>query len=237
MRSVSDHLTAVLAAARPVAPLDVVLADSAGCILAEDVTAPFDVPSWTVAGCDGYAVLAADVGLPGPGRAPDVRLPVVHDAPVTSVGPLRLVPGTAILVAAGAPLPHGADAVVPMERTDRGRARVLLHGGAHLLAKGMHLVGAGGAGGGYGTFKGALQTGGAGVGCGGVAHMAVDQYLAHHTFVACGFILFRLVVAHFALGRGFAVVPQSGPFAGITRLAQRELGVRKQGGHRHHAEE
>ncbi|WP_024285456.1 gephyrin-like molybdotransferase Glp [Cellulomonas sp. KRMCY2] len=130
MRSVSDHLTAVLAAARPVSPLDVVLADSAGCILAEDVTAPFDVPSWTVAGCDGYAVLAADVGLPGPGRSPDVQLPVVHDAPVTSAGPLRLVPGTAILVAAGAPLPHGADAVVPMERTDRGRARVLVHGGA-----------------------------------------------------------------------------------------------------------
>lgn len=130
MRSVSDHLSTVLATVRPVHPLDVVLADSAGCILAEDVTAPFDVPSWTVAGCDGYAVHAADLGLPGTGGARDIELPVVHDAPVTAAGPLRLVPGTAILVAAGAPMPHGADAVVPMERTDRGRARVLVHGGA-----------------------------------------------------------------------------------------------------------
>ena len=132
MRSVSEHLAAVLAAARPVAPLDVVLADADGCILAEDVTAAGDLPRWSVAGCDGYAVRAVDVGLRGPDRVPDVELPVVHDAPVTSRAPLRLVPGTAILIAAGAPVPVGADAVVPVERTDRGRARVTVRGGAEL---------------------------------------------------------------------------------------------------------
>ncbi|NTW40924.1 MAG: hypothetical protein HGA44_13765, partial [Cellulomonadaceae bacterium] len=110
MRSVAEHLAAVLAAAHPVAPLDVVLADADGCILAEDVTAPADVPSWTVAGCDGYAVRSADVGPSGPGPAPEVALPVVADAPVTSSAPIRLVVGTAVLVAAGAPLPIGADA-------------------------------------------------------------------------------------------------------------------------------
>lgn len=129
MRTVADHLAAVMDAARPVAPLDVVLADADGCILVDDVTAPRDVPALTVAVCDGYAVRAADVGIPGPGAVPDAELPVVHDAPVTSSAPLRLVPGTAILVASGAPLPVGADAVVPLERTDRGRARVVLRGG------------------------------------------------------------------------------------------------------------
>ena len=130
MRSVSDQLAAVLAAARPVSPLDVVLADADGCILAEDVTAPQDVPAWAVAGCDGYAVRSADVGTRGPGAVPDTTLPVVHDAPVTATAAMRHVPGTAILVAAGAPMPHGADCVVPVEQTDRGRAQVLVRGGA-----------------------------------------------------------------------------------------------------------
>lgn len=120
----------MLAAARPVAPLDVVLADADGTILAEDVTAPQDVPPRTVAACDGYAVRAADVGLPGPGPTADVLLPVVHDAVVTSTAPLRLVAGAAVLIASGAPVPIGADAVVPVERTDRGRAKVLVRGGA-----------------------------------------------------------------------------------------------------------
>jgi molybdopterin molybdotransferase len=125
MRSVSEHLGAVLAAARPVAPLDVVLADSDGCILAEDVSAEHDVPTLAVAACDGYAVRVADA-VPG-----QVVLPVVHDAVVGSPEALRLVPGTAILVAAGAPVPLGADAVVAMESTDRGRASVRLRGAAH----------------------------------------------------------------------------------------------------------
>ena len=129
MRSVSDHLATVLAAARPAQPLDVVLADADGCILAEDVAASRDVPGWPVASCDGYAVRSADLGSRA-GTGPDVTLPVVHDAPVTSGAPLWLVDRTAILVASGAPLPRGADAVVPLEMSDRGRANVRLRGGA-----------------------------------------------------------------------------------------------------------
>jgi acyl-CoA synthetase (AMP-forming)/AMP-acid ligase II len=49
MRSVQDHLAAVLAAVGPVAPLDVVLRDAVGCILAADVTATHDVPAFAVA--------------------------------------------------------------------------------------------------------------------------------------------------------------------------------------------
>lgn len=129
MRSVADQLAAILGAVGPVAPLDVVLADAAGCVLAEDLTAEHDVPPVALAGCDGYALRAEDVS---DGRKPDgeARLPVVVDARPTSPAPVRLVPGTAVLVAAGAPLPIGADAVVPAERTDRGRAHVVVRGGA-----------------------------------------------------------------------------------------------------------
>lgn len=129
MRPVHDHLAAVLAAASPVQPLDVVLADAQGCILAEEVVAPRDLPPWPVAACDGYAVRSADVGVPGLGAVPDATLPVVHDAPAGAGERLHLVGGTAILVASGAPLPVEADAVVPFDRTDRGRATVTVRGG------------------------------------------------------------------------------------------------------------
>lgn len=121
MRSVADHVSAVLAAAQPMAPLDVVLADADGCVLAEEVAALQDFPRRAVADRDGYAVRAADV-VGGP-----ARLPVVADArPASAV--IHLVAGSAVLVAAGAPVPRGADAVVALEDTDRGRANVAIRG-------------------------------------------------------------------------------------------------------------
>ncbi|MGY4643646.1 molybdopterin molybdotransferase MoeA [Cellulomonas sp. URHB0016] len=124
MRSVQDHLAAVLAAVGPVAPLDVVLPDAVGCILASDVVARADVPALTLAARDGYAVAAHDTA--NAGYAGDHSLPVAHDVRPGSGRPLRLVPGQAVRVASGAPLPLGADAVVPLEETDRGAARVAM---------------------------------------------------------------------------------------------------------------
>ncbi len=121
MRSVQDHLATVLAAVGPVSPLDVVLHDATGCILARDVVAPVDVPAVAVAARDGYAVAAHDTYASG-AQGPD--LPVAHDLHAGSPAGLRHVPGTAVRVASGAPLPLGADAVVPVEETDRGQARV-----------------------------------------------------------------------------------------------------------------
>ncbi|GAA3796506.1 molybdopterin molybdenumtransferase MoeA [Cellulomonas soli] len=117
-----DHLAAVLAAAGPVTPLDVVLADAVGCILAADVTAAADVPGVAVAARDGYAVAAHDTAATHHGQPP--TLPVAHDLRPGAPAGLRLVPGQAVRVASGAPLPLGADAVVPLEETDRGTARV-----------------------------------------------------------------------------------------------------------------
>ncbi|WP_426594445.1 gephyrin-like molybdotransferase Glp [Cellulomonas sp. McL0617] len=122
MRSVQDHLAAVLAAVGPVSPLDVVLHDAVGCILAADVVATSDLPALSVAARDGYAVAAHDTSQSG--YATEAPLPVAHDVRPGQGGPLRLVPGTAVRIASGAPLPIGADAVVPLEETDRGAARV-----------------------------------------------------------------------------------------------------------------
>ncbi|WP_309133907.1 gephyrin-like molybdotransferase Glp [Cellulomonas sp.] len=137
MRSVQDHLAAVLAAVGPVAPLDVLLHDATGCVLAADVVAPVDVPAVPVAARDGYAVAAHDT-LDGAGHVRD--LPVVDDVHAGSPAGLRHVAGTAVRVASGGPLPIGADAVVPVEETDRGTARVALQRPA---VPGQHLRPAG----------------------------------------------------------------------------------------------
>ncbi len=117
-----DHLAAVMAVVAPVAPLEVVLRDAMGAVLAEDVTAPCDVPPVPVAARDGYAVEAKDAG----GLV--VRLPVTDDLRAGARPGLRLAPGHAVRVASGAPVPVGADAVVPVEETDRGTATVSLAG-------------------------------------------------------------------------------------------------------------
>ncbi|MEE6295730.1 molybdotransferase-like divisome protein Glp [Georgenia wangjunii] len=122
MRTVQEHLAACLAVVGPQPPLDVVLADAVGCVLAEDVIAPADLPVADLAGLDGYAVRAADIAEAAPTAR--VALGVVDELRAGTTEHLRLVPGTAVRIASGAPLPTGADAVVPLEQTDGGSARV-----------------------------------------------------------------------------------------------------------------
>ena len=122
MRTVAEHLAACLEIARPAAPLDVVLLDAVGCVLAEDVVADIDLPSADLAGLDGYAVMSA--GLAGAAEATPVALEVMDAVRAGDVRPTRLVPGAAVLIDSGAPLPLGADAVVPWMLTDRGQSRV-----------------------------------------------------------------------------------------------------------------
>src|SRR6478735_3544460 len=126
MRSVQDHLAAVLAAVGPVAPLDVALHDAAGCILAADLVAGADLPR--------FAVAAHETG------GSDRVMPVAHDLRPGRGAPLRLAPGQSVRIASGAPLPVGADAVVALEETDRGTARVALQRPA---VAGQHVRGAG----------------------------------------------------------------------------------------------
>ncbi|KAE8763423.1 molybdotransferase-like divisome protein Glp [Georgenia thermotolerans] len=122
MRSVQEHLAACLAAVGPLPPLDVVLPDAVGCILAEDVVAGGDLPVADLAGLDGYAVRAADVVEARPDRP--VTLHVTDELRAGQVDQLRLVGSAAVRIASGAPMPIEADAVVPVEQTDFGTAEV-----------------------------------------------------------------------------------------------------------------
>lgn len=92
------------------------LLDALGQVLAEDVVAPFDIPPLDNTAMDGYAVRAADTA--GAGEAAPVELRVIADLAAGYVLETPVGPGEAVRIMTGAPVPPGADAIVPFEETD-----------------------------------------------------------------------------------------------------------------------
>jgi molybdopterin molybdotransferase len=94
---------------------------AANRVLTADLVAQVLLPPWNTSAMDGYAVRAQDVQ-----RVP-LRLPVVGEmAAGTPPGTVAIGAGSCAKVMTGAPLPDGADAVVPYEWTDRGATEVLI---------------------------------------------------------------------------------------------------------------
>jgi molybdopterin molybdotransferase len=122
VRSVEEHLQSVLADVEPLSPLDVTLVDARACVLAEDVAAPWPLPPFDNAATDGYAVKAADLLAASDGKP--VVLRVIDDVPAGYRASTELRESTAIRIMTGAPLPEGAEAVVPVEWTDGGMPEV-----------------------------------------------------------------------------------------------------------------
>lgn len=92
------------------------LLDALGQVLAEDIIAPFDIPPLDNTGMDGYAVRAVDtVGATEP---TPISLKVIADLAAGYVLDTPVGPGQAVRIMTGAPIPPGADAVVPFEETD-----------------------------------------------------------------------------------------------------------------------
>lgn len=111
MIAYTEALSRLMAGAAPIAETETIpLMYSTGRILAEDVASPVAVPAWDNSQMDGYAVRAADV------KAGTV-LPVSQRIPAGSVG-TTLEPGTVARIFTGAPIPEGADTVVPQEETE-----------------------------------------------------------------------------------------------------------------------
>ncbi len=124
MRPVIDQLRRVLAGVRPMPPRHLPLADALGCVLARDLTGVFPLPGFDNSAMDGYAVRAADIAAASE-RAP-VLLPVVGDIPAGDTRRHVLPPGQTMRIMTGAPMPEGADAVVPVELTDGATATVAI---------------------------------------------------------------------------------------------------------------
>jgi molybdopterin molybdotransferase len=124
LRPVEQQQAIGLAAVRPLEPIELSLLEAHGCVLAADIEALWPLPSFDNTSMDGYAVLAADVATAS--EATPVRLRVVDDVPAGYRATERVEPGTAIRVMTGAPLPDGADAIVPVEGTDGGTETVVI---------------------------------------------------------------------------------------------------------------
>jgi len=124
MQPVESYLDEVLAAIRPLPPRELRLDEAGGAVLAEDVTAAWALPPFDNSGMDGYAVLAADVAAATLDQP--VTLPVRGEIPAGDTRPHDLAQGTCLRIMTGAPLPSGADAVIPVEWTDGGSAHVTI---------------------------------------------------------------------------------------------------------------
>jgi molybdopterin molybdotransferase len=122
MRTVDEHLTAVLGTLGPLPPLEVNLLDAHGCVLAEDVVSTRPLPGFDNSSMDGYAVRSIDVASATP-ETP-VVLPVIGDIAAGSGGVYSVNNGLSVRIMTGAPIPAGADCVIPVEWTDGGVARV-----------------------------------------------------------------------------------------------------------------
>ncbi|HIW30362.1 MAG TPA: molybdopterin molybdotransferase MoeA [Candidatus Luteococcus avicola] len=118
-RTVDEHRAAVLALAPAPTPETIGLDSALGRVLASQVSSRVDMPGWTNSAMDGFAVRFDDL-------SPGVRLPVTGDLPAGHPGGLELPPGVAMRIMTGAPLPGGADTVVPVELTDIPRGPVPL---------------------------------------------------------------------------------------------------------------
>jgi len=125
LTSVEDHLAEILGTITPLAPTELGLGDADGLVLAEDVSAAGPLPSFDNSGMDGYAVRVEDIAAAT--EESPVTLPVTAEVAAGDTGAHALKPGTSIKIMTGAMLPHGAEAVVPVEWTDGGRARVRVH--------------------------------------------------------------------------------------------------------------
>jgi molybdenum cofactor synthesis domain-containing protein len=100
------------------------LADSLGCVLAEDVVAPIDVPPFDRSNVDGFAVRSAD--LSAAGETTPIRMIVNDEVIACGTQPVRpVLSGTATSIATGGPVPRGADAIVMVEHTQPAGPRAI----------------------------------------------------------------------------------------------------------------
>ena len=117
-------LAHVVADARLLPPRRVRLEEGRGRKLIEPIVADVDSPPWDRAMMDGFAVRSADMVDGAGGSAAPVSLDVVVDLAAGDASTLEIRSGSCARIMTGAPVPAGADAVVPIESAVEGTAGV-----------------------------------------------------------------------------------------------------------------
>ncbi|GEM33123.1 putative molybdopterin biosynthesis protein MoeA [Nocardia neocaledoniensis NBRC 108232] len=125
-RSVDEYRDTVAALLAPLADRrdeTVPVPDALGRVLSADVLSPIDLPVFRNSAMDGYAVRAADVAVT------PVTLPVAGVVAAGKPGTTPLPDGAALKVMTGAPIPPGADCVVPVEDVRSDGDRIVVERG------------------------------------------------------------------------------------------------------------
>jgi molybdopterin molybdotransferase len=124
----------VLSRIEALPPLELPLTDAYGCVAAADIVSTVDLPEFASSAMDGFAVRASDVV--GATSANPTELKVVGHAMIGQRPEATVGMGEAVAIATGAPIPAGADAVVPRENADDGHDLVRIFEAA---AEGRHI--------------------------------------------------------------------------------------------------
>jgi molybdopterin molybdotransferase len=124
LRAVDEHLAIVLDGIGSLDPIELNLMDAQGLILAENVITDVPLPGFDNSAVDGYAVRAVDTK--GAEEDKPITLPVVGDVAAGNRAMSGMGAGVSMRIMTGAPIPSGADAVIPLEWTDRGLAQVAI---------------------------------------------------------------------------------------------------------------
>jgi molybdopterin molybdotransferase len=123
---VADVVAWIDARPAPVPAEDVALAHAAGRVLAQAVASAIDVPAFPRASMDGFAVRGADTF--GATEVEPLSLRLVGTSKPGTLPTDRVEPGTAIRIMTGAPMPDGADAVLPAESAQESGGTVVVRG-------------------------------------------------------------------------------------------------------------
>ncbi len=134
----AEALNLILARVVPLPAQRLPLQELLGLAAAEDLCSAAQVPPFTNSAMDGYALRAGDLATAS--EAQPVRLQVLGDLAAGGVHVGVVGSGEALRIMTGAPLPEGADTVVPVEATSRGEDWVEV---CHPLRLGSHVRPAG----------------------------------------------------------------------------------------------
>lgn len=124
MISVEEALDKILSRIEPLGLEKVPLLESLGRVTGENIDARRDIPPMDNSGMDGYAVKAMDIEKASKDRP--VRLEVIEDLAAGFISQKTLGEKEAIRIMTGAPIPKGADTVVPVEETQGVGSHVLI---------------------------------------------------------------------------------------------------------------
>jgi molybdopterin molybdotransferase len=124
MITVDEALDKILSHIHPLGFERVSILDALGRVIAEDIHANRNIPPLDNSAMDGYALMSEDAQKASANHP--VRLEVLEELPAGFISTKRLEKGKAIRIMTGAPIPKGADTVIPVEETKKEDGSVLI---------------------------------------------------------------------------------------------------------------